>query len=863
MWLLNLLFNLFGAFTSVLKVIDYFRRHHNQSESPFVVVPIEELISNLSSPLNVTPELIKRDLQEDATPGIHIFLGTSGVGKTREAAEFVNRLSNVSGAKVVYLAKGYINSTVPLPKQKDVKRVIVMIDDYDWGFAQASSDLFIDREAARLDALVNLRNLYDQLKTQLDLHAFVVTINQHRLPVSSSDINKILPECKLTEMSLVTPEEFSKFTLVAAKSLDVQVADEALNLLVKLCDGRFDSVATFLASFNKGHEIQKTEITKFSDNLKSVWQLFKDKLSDDQKNVYDKIKILKDFKLAPRIEYVTELLQLNCQYLKEKEVRRVIASIWPVTNSKALVYDGQFGPSELTLDLAKQVISAVLKSAHLRYKDRYAFQEETKKFASMLTEIPPTKIHLHMLCKLCKWYPRDRYFAYLLALAYKSHGKYIRGILTIYRILNQRDVREIIFGNWIGIKLHLLLADLYQCVDRKSKRYWKRYKHIEKEFERAASLADPDFPDFSCKDYGELKHLDGTPASDEEKCHLENEHKELGFDIPPALSVDRKSLRAMVHHKYAEYLLGEFHREYDSLKHEEIVTKLLPEYGDAYLTCARAYLKIGNSQRALAFVEQAGLVSPQDMDSVSYDFWVAQMKWASFYDMGDMSNAKKWFNKCDELSQKEPLCQSKALRNNIEEYRRDFDIGGYIEQLALLRQKEFGEKLTYRMPSFNIELFFPGDWKINNEEFSGDFLNVIFAPTATWDETAQCPYDASVHVMYSTLQGKMSGGIEAAGAEMLKSTKKFGKIESTLIEGPKIINEITYSIWEFKFAGSWPKEGFLITFVSPTYRILMHAMYQTCGKHIFKPILTDVIETFTQNLLHTSNWKITDLRFEK
>ena len=60
--------------------------------------------------------------------------------------------------------------------------------------------------------------------------------------------------------------------------------------------------------------------------------------------------------------------------MKEKEVRRAIASVWSIKNSQALIYDGQFGLPKQTLELGKKVISAVLKSAQLRYSDRYRFQ---------------------------------------------------------------------------------------------------------------------------------------------------------------------------------------------------------------------------------------------------------------------------------------------------------------------------------------------------------------------------------------------------------------------------------------------------------------------------------------------------------
>ncbi len=856
MGFLTILLNLLQTLASVISL--FFRPRHNQDESPFLVVPIDELMSNLPSPLNVIPKRIGRRLQEDVEPGIHIFLGTSGVGKTREAAEFANRLSNVSGAKFVYLAKGYIGSTAPLPKQKDIKRVIVMIDDYDWGLESTASHSFLEREAIYREALINLRNLYYQLKTRLDIHAFVVTINQHRLPVCASDINNILPECESTELPSITPEEFSDFILSASKSLGVSVSNGALKLLVELCDGRFDSVATFLSSFDKGFAIQETDTKKFSDNLKSIWLLFKDKLSDEQIQVYEKIKILKDFKLTPRVEYVKELLQLDCQYLKAKEIQRIITSIWPIINSRVLIYDGQFGPPKQTLDLAKQIIFTVLRSGRLRYSDRYAFQEEIKAFASMLTELPPTKIHLRMLRKICKWYPRGRYFAYLLALAYASNGEHSRGILTLYRILKQYDVREMLFGKWIGIKLHLLLADLFICIDKNSKRHWTRYKYIEKEFKLAISLADMEFSDLEIKDYGIPQNLNGTPILniDEVRQAFDNAHKELGYDIPATLTVDRKYLRAMTHHEYAEYLLGEMHREYDSLHHEEIVTNLIHDFGEAYLNCARACLGIGDTQRALLFVEQASDLSPKYMDSVTYEYWVSMIKWQAFQDLGNITLAHNFFKRGYELSQKEPLCNDLGLKVNLEHYKCDSNAWKFAEQFASLRQKEFGAKLIYSIPSLNIKLCFPNDWKIDKENYSGDTFIASFAPMAHWDETAQCPCDANVAVLYSARQNEMALDVETLGKQFLKSMSLGGKTESILLDEPKTFDEITFCSWNFKIAGSWPKEGILIMFALPTCRMQIYAMCQSCGKHVFGTILTSVVEAFTQNLLHNPNWKL-------
>lgn len=128
-------------------------------QTPFVVVPAADLHANVPSPIRVTPQRIERGVETEAFAGVTIILGTSGVGKTREATDLVARLSAVSGAGSVYLAKGYVDSLVPLPSPEDVRRVVLFLDDYDWGYAAAASDFFLERQAAWGNAVSQLKHL--------------------------------------------------------------------------------------------------------------------------------------------------------------------------------------------------------------------------------------------------------------------------------------------------------------------------------------------------------------------------------------------------------------------------------------------------------------------------------------------------------------------------------------------------------------------------------------------------------------------------------------------------------------------------------------------------------------------------------
>jgi hypothetical protein len=169
--------------SSATSFYHFFRKKKWPSESPFVVVPLEGLSGKLSSPLRVVPGKIDRGFQSQVRPGVHLFLGTAGVGKTREAADFVENLSRISGAKTVLLAKGYVGPTAPLPARSDVRRIIVFIDDYDLGFPPAMAASFEDRQAGYAEAIANIGKLYRRIKSSVDLHALIITVNTYRLPV--------------------------------------------------------------------------------------------------------------------------------------------------------------------------------------------------------------------------------------------------------------------------------------------------------------------------------------------------------------------------------------------------------------------------------------------------------------------------------------------------------------------------------------------------------------------------------------------------------------------------------------------------------------------------------------------------------
>ena len=347
------------------------------------------------------------------------------------------------------------------------------------------------------------------------------------------------------------------------------------DILATASDGRFDIIATFLAGFRAGTVIAKPDMERYWQVRHTIWEIFTSALSEDQRAVYDQAKLLRDFRLPVRGGYVTALMHTYGQMQTQTEVLNLLRSIWPIDGDEAIPYEGQFGPPQVDESRAIRVARAMLTMGDLRLSDRYAFQNEMKAFGSILVGMGRSKEGLRFFRQLRRWYPHDWYFAYLLAEADRAAGHKLRAVMALFQILRRWDARSIYSGKWIEIQCHLLLAQLYQDLGKSRERDWSYHQRLEHEFVVAAGLADLDMPDLGPGDF-ETEYASHPETVGEFEKRLELEHKELGYEVPSFLSVDAKRSRAIVHHRYSDYLLGQIHREFDVIKHESIAFQLLP-----------------------------------------------------------------------------------------------------------------------------------------------------------------------------------------------------------------------------------------------------------------------------------------------
>jgi tetratricopeptide (TPR) repeat protein len=327
---------------------------------------------------------------------------------------------------------------------------------------------------------------------------------------------------------------------------------------------------------------------------------------------------------------------------------------------------------------------------------------------------------------------------------------------------------------------------------------------------------------------------------------------ELGYEMPKNLSLDSKRLRAMVHHSYSNYLLQQIHSEHAALSHEKIVTEVFPDFGEAYINCARAAYQLGDSERTLDLLAQASKARPQYMHKVTFDYMIAHGRWLAYLNLGNLELAHSYFVQCQHLSMQEPLSTNKELYADLEPAGRDKTLWQRFARLAEIRQKAFGDRLTYRLPAQKIEIVLPSDWKIVAEGCSGegeeDWLFASFSSPVTWDRATQAPSDACVDLFCTTEQQHLSRDIESFGRWWFEEQKaRLGRDYSRAIEIERCdLGAATFCQWRFDKGDPWPKTGKLLTFASPQSRVSLLLMCEVCGRSTFWTMLESIGQVFKQ-----------------
>jgi tetratricopeptide (TPR) repeat protein len=317
----------------------------------------------------------------------------------------------------------------------------------------------------------------------------------------------------------------------------------------------------------------------------------------------------------------------------------------------------------------------------------------------------------------------------------------------------------------------------------------------------------------------------------------------------------------MVHHRYSSYLLRQVHREFDVLKQENLVTQLLPEFGEAFLNCARACIQIGDSKRALDFIERAQHAGPRYLDPTRFEFMLLQERSQAMEGIGNLDEARRQLQRCLELAHTGELRRDVTLVPTLERIIRDKKRSESFALLALLRKKSFVPHLLYQIQSPDLSINLPLEWKIDREGAMGDeskfIIQVIFSSQVRWDSASKSPIDASIDFTCSSNDEEMSLNAESLGVRHFGRLNQIwpGDLEWFLDMDSALLGKDVLCVWKFHTKRQWPKEGISIAAALPKARVHLNLMCEQAGAQMFRTELEAVGKNFTDQIVRHLKFK--------
>ena len=806
------------------------RRGHGES-FPFRLVPVEELDGHLPSPLMHSPDYVDRRQNYDMAHPFYLITGGKGVGKTREALELVRKLVRAHGAQAVYVKRGYLTPPARLPQDLDVKKVVVLIDDYDYGEKRLTSSAFSDRAMAVARVVADLRRTFEFFKQRVEICGFVATANSYRLPLSSEERGELSPACRIIELSSVDSQTYAAFLDNAAKILSLTITPEARAGFIESCDGQVGSIATYLSTIQAGSTLTKQSVRDFAEKRKTLWKSFRRELTDEQRSVYNCLAMLRLFRLNTRLAYVLRFIGKSTEPQDKHLLTRAIEAVWSIEDGCIVTYDGQF-PEDGDRPPLESVAAVVLKCGrHLQRHDRSVFQEELKLFLGEVMDSPSVNTVGRLLRRVRGWYPQDRYFGYLHATLLSKQRKWISATAVLFHYLRESDPSHP-ESVWMEVQLHLLLGSIYMSGGLGSRLTPEKvYSRVEHEFRIAVFLTQ-----MSESDLKLLQPRKRPTQRFRRRYSTRNYNiRELGYIPPFSLPIDVRRLRATAYHEYAKFLSQQTHREHDALSCEKAAIDCIPEFGEAHVTAATLCLSLGDTSQALEHLNRARQARPLVWSAETYSFMLARETWRVKQDAGEEQEARKSYEEALGLASEPPLNADVHLREAMQEARPGTEGWEQRRRLARTRTKHFGDHLEYTVHPYGVTLRLPKDWKVDRESATAanpPDVSAIFSSQVFWDETGTKEADACIIVLISgpADDSGQSGHDRALGImDALSQTKGTSVKAYSLIDNEKR-GAGDLSVWEYEISQrKWPKRGLMLSFDRGDSNFLLQAMCQVSG----------------------------------
>jgi hypothetical protein len=841
--------DLLSFFKTISNVNQFIDRLISKDKVEFQEIDRSKLDEICSTPFKSLPNWIERKVQNEVATGLNIIIGGPGTGKTRQGLEFVNSICDKYKIDKVYYLSGYISQYYKLSLTGNIKKVVILIDDFDAQKINIGSLASNDNPLQSQNVISNLKEIFNNLNQGIELISLVATVNTQRISVSKNEINKIDSNINVCELEPVSIHEFCLFIDNIIAQFQINITDGNLTKLKQYCDGRFSTISTFLAPYVNS-TIGEKELIEFETYRTDIWQLFKNRLTAQQLLIYNAINLFLDFNLKPRLQYLYEILKDQLPQISRKQLNRISNNLWRTNNSEVIVFKSQFTQIIRNEEDAKKVVEVVMRTgSSLSRTSRYEYQEEVKKLLSIKEVHNVPDSYINLVNKMRRWFPHDRFIALLKASHLKGQKKYLQAIFILYKTFHQKSVLAIYSGKWVEVRLHLLLAEIYYYI-KPSRQDWKAYIKVENEYIFCERLANIGIDDHGAEDF-EIIYGDQKKGKES----FSNYISELGYKFPYDKYGEIQQLKEIVHLHYCRYLDKVKNRDFDKLFHLDVLISLNPTNADYYLYSASTCISIGDSTKALSYLDNAKKYKSVSIGEKLIKFSVDYEYYRAYADLGQETKAKMFLKNCIEY-------QQNGGESNI-----TFDLNQYFnnefywknfEYVNRLRKKEFVKfQLTYFLNKIDINLKFPFKWRIQKEtsrELEGNIiLTSIFLSPVLWKENIEIPYNSSILIYLG------DGNIlrRTFINPQIKNTPL--KVEAYNIEQlfnqRQISNEVVYSKWNFNISALWPKKGYKLLFEFNEIALLIEFMTENVSEGEFYPIFdemeNDIINQIKEHVVTT------------
>ncbi|MDZ4186688.1 MAG: hypothetical protein U1D25_01085 [Hydrogenophaga sp.] len=803
----------------------------DDSFSPFEVIELNKLSSaGLLRPMDFEIQKLQSVVRKPTSDRFQIICGGPGVGKTRHAIECIELIAKEYRADIIYVARRYVDEFSAIPKKGSIRKVIVVIDDYDQGYAPSTGNDFMERYSAGGASIANLIALKTKLCKELEVLGMVVTINNHRLPLDGAIAR--LSECdfSIVDLDELNQTEFSNALSELSSNFNIEMDESIIQTIRSGFDGRLDTLSAFVHEF-KGQKVSSENAENFLSKNGIIWEAYRESLSMQQRDVYDIARLLWNSKLNPKIEYFFEMA-----LMPRSLVESIIKSNWPIHNGVVILYDSQFRGSaigDLELDL---VVTAILRGFKSLAKfDRQGFQNDLKCLGQILIERKQLHQALRLLRCAISMFPKDRYFAYLNADAHKQLGGRLHiflAILSLYRIFRNRKDFWLIFasGKWIEVRARVLLAEIYQDPLIFNEKNFDVRTKIQREYSFALTMVENASKDADIGSYRKLKmDASGVPLEDRDGGYVYDESEinskemhhylsELGLIRSDTSRFDYDGLQAFVYHSMAKYASRCTNSEHLTLKYESLVAQIVPEFGEALLSCADACLSMGNEREAIRYLDMTENCGPKYQPEEVFRLRVAITRSLAYADLGTSDESLIRFN-----SIKIQAANASIIQIELDK-RWD-----QAKQLNELRDKNFSTSLLYYVKRIKFRIEVPAGWKVSNEFCKLDHDEYFFAGLSSpteWSPQSRQPGDASVSISYQAYpQYAPRTSVAQYVNDFFENIKAKDPADWFSLSEVKCANGRYFS-YGFSTKSVWPKSGCLQIMDHDQARVVFITMCQ-------------------------------------